>query len=186
MPKILIMRITKTKTAAVIIDYQERLLPHMRNHEDTLENVVKLIKGLKILNIPTILTQQYTRGLGETVAPIKELFDDFKFVEKTSFSCYDAPDFAIQLETLGKEFVIVAGIESHVCVLQTVLDLKENGHIPVVIEDCINSRKKNDKRIAMARFRQEGIIVASVESILFELTRTAKAEEFKAISNLVK
>lgn len=180
------MRITREKAAGLIIDVQERLLPHMRKNDVILENCQKLIKGLQILNIPTLVTQQYTRGLGDTVEPIKTLMDNFSFIEKTSFSCCDEPTFAREIEKTGKKYVLIAGIEAHVCVLQTVLDLKTAGYIPVVIENCISSRKKKDKKIALNRFMAEGVLVSTYESILFELTRTAKAEEFKAISNLIK
>jgi nicotinamidase-related amidase len=90
------------------------------------------------------------------------------------------------LKALGKKFIIITGIESHVCVLQTTLDLLEQGFVPVVVEDCVSSRRKNDKKHAIHRMRQEGAIISTYESVLFELLRYSGTEEFKAISKLVK
>lgn len=180
------MRIIKSDTAAVIVDMQEKLLPHMRKQPTVLENTVKLIEGLKLLNIPSLVTQQYTKGLGETVEHISDAFDTFEYNEKTSFSCCDEEEFSKQLKSKGKHFVIIAGIEAHVCVLQTVIDLMNSGYQPVVVENCTSSRFDEDKESALKRMRQMGAMVTTYESILFELTRNAKAPEFKAISKLVK
>lgn len=111
---------------------------------------------------------------------------DASYIEKIAFSCLGEPAFTKALEALGRKTVVLAGIEAHVCVLQTAVDLQQAGYTPVVIEDCTSSRRENDKRIAFERFRSEGILVSTCESVLFELTREAGTEIFKAISNLVK
>jgi nicotinamidase-related amidase len=103
-----------------------------------------------------------------------------------SFSCCDEPSFQEQLEQSGRKTIILAGIEAHICLLQTALDLKERGFRPVVVEDCVGSRNPENKRIAIQRMLQEGITVTSFESLLFELTRVAGSDAFKAISKLVK
>jgi nicotinamidase-related amidase len=180
------MRIVKEQTCGLIIDIQEKLYPHIRNFEVLSRNNITLIQGLKILNIPVLLTQQYTKGLGETIPGIRELINEINPVEKNSFSCCDEPSFMDALKRLGKRNVVIAGIEAHVCVLQTTLDLLKLDYIPVIIEDCISSRKKSDKKIALERMRQEGAIISTYESILFELTRFARTDEFKQISRLVK
>lgn len=180
------MRIIQNETVAVVIDIQERLLPHMYNNQIILQNTLKLIEGLQILNVPMIITQQYTRGLGNTVPPIAEKFSGFSYVEKISFSCYDEPSFRDQLSSSGKKTVILCGIESHVCVLQTCIDLIASGFFPVVVEDCVSSRKSEDKTISIQRMRQEGARITTLESLLFELTRAAGSEAFKNISKLVK
>ncbi len=180
------MRINRENTVGLVIDMQERLLPAMEEHETLLSNCQTLIKGLQELRVPLIATQQYTRGLGETVEPIRSLINDFKAIEKKDFSCCDESSFAEELERIGATNVVICGIESHVCVLQTAIDLKEAGLNPVVVMDCVSSRSYDNVDIAAERFRYEGIMMTSYESILFELTRTASAPEFKAISNLVK
>ena len=180
------MRILQNETMAVVIDIQEKLLPHIYDGEKILQNCLKLIEGLQILSVPVIITQQYTKGLGSTVTSIIQKFPEFSHIEKTSFSCYEEPAFSDQVLRLGRSSIILCGIEAHVCVLQTSLDLLKAGLIPVVVEDCVSSRKPNDKQIAIERMRQEGILITTMESILFELTRCAGTETFKGISGIVK
>ena len=107
-------------------------------------------------------------------------------MEKMAFSCCDDPLIQHSLKVLSKKFVVIAGIEAHVCVLQTVLDLLDQGFFPVVVTDCISSRKHGDKLFALKRMQQSGAILTTSESILFELTRYAGNEIFKSISKLVK
>ncbi|WP_129600532.1 hydrolase [Anaerophilus nitritogenes] len=180
------MRILKDNTIAVIIDMQERLLPHMENKNNLLQNFKTLIQGLHALNIPMIVSEQYPKGLGSTVEEISQILGDCTNIEKMSFSCFDEVKLQQQIDYMNKEWIIIAGIESHICVLQTVIDLIDNGYVPVVVEDCISSRKENDKKIAIERMRQMGAIITTTESILFELCRFATTDAFKVISKLVK
>ena len=180
------MRIQKEDAAGLIIDIQERLFPHMHEHEALAKNNGILVQGLKLLGLPVLVTQQYTRGLGPTIPGMKVLIEGFPGIEKTAFSCCDEPEFIKALAETSKKFILIAGIESHVCVLQTVIDLTERGYEPVVVEDCISSRKPNDKNASIRRMSREGAIITTYESILFELCRFSGTVEFKAISNLVK
>lgn len=180
------MRILKEEAAAVVVDIQERLLPHIHEGEIILRNCMKLIEGLKILSVPIIVTQQYTKGLGPTVKAIVQLFPEYRYIEKISFSCLDEPAFKEELSVLGKPDIILCGIESHVCVLQTCLDLLGAGMRPVIVEDCVSSRKPDDKHISIDRMRQEGARITTMESLLFELARVAGNETFRSISGIVK
>ncbi len=180
------MRILKEHTIGLIIDIQERLVPVMEDSEQMVENCVKLIQGMQILGLQLLVTQQYTKGLGETIDEIKSIIPGFQYIEKKDFSCYDEPAFAEKLDQSGTKNVIICGIESHVCVLQTAIDLKEAGYTPIVVMDCVSSRSFDNVDLAMERFRHEGIMMTSCESILFELTRGAGAPGFKEISKLVK
>ena len=180
------MRITKENTVGLIVDIQERLFPAMWEKETLLKNTLTLINGLKELKLPLQVTQQYSKGLGETLQEIKSVISDFSFIEKRDFSCCDETVFMENLKKTEAKNIIICGIESHVCVLQTAVDLKEAGFNPIVVVDCISSRSKESIEIAKERFRFEGILMTSCESILFELTRSSTAPEFKAISNLVK
>ena len=180
------MRILQNETAAVVIDIQERLLPHIYDGKKILENCSKLIEGLHILSVPVIVTQQYTKGLGPTEPSIVQKFPEFNYIEKTAFSCFDEPAFKEEISITGKQNIILCGIETHVCVLQTCLDLIDGGFRPVVVHDCVSSRKQEDKIVAIERMRQEGARINTMESILFELTRRAGTETFKSISRLVK
>ena len=112
--------------------------------------------------------------------------EKYQPIEKMSFSCCDNPEFMTALEATGRKNVIVIGIESHVCVLQTVIDLIERDYNPIVIEDCVSSRNLNDKIIAIERMSSEGAIISSCESILFELCRYSGTDEFKRMSKIVK
>jgi len=180
------MRIIKEETIAVIVDVQERLFPHIHNNEQLLKNVQILIEGLKILNVPIKVTEQYKKGLGNTVAEISTLLRECPHSEKIAFSCCDEPSFMSLINPSETKHIILAGIESHICVLQTAIDLLEQGYRPVVIEDCVASRNPENKRIAINRMLQLGITVTSYESVLFELCRFAGTDAFKAISKLVK
>lgn len=180
------MRINKEQTAGLIIDIQEKLTPHIYKHELISSNTTLLIRGLSVFDVPLILTQQYTRGLGETITSISEAIGNITPVEKISFSCCDEPVFMEKLGQLGRKNIIIAGIEAHVCILQTVLDLMDNAYLPVVVEDCISSRKKKDVKTAVERMRKEGAIISTYESILFELTRFAGNDVFKKISKIIK
>jgi nicotinamidase-related amidase len=180
------MRITRENCTGLIIDIQEKLYPVIAEKEKLLANCVKLTTGLQLLNVPLTVTQQYSKGLGETVGEISSLFQPFVFIEKNSFSCLDEPVYADFLANSGKTIVLICGIESHVCVLQTAIDLQDKGYRPVVISDCISSRQLEEKQVVLQRLALEGIRISTVESILFELTRFASASEFRSISKLVK
>lgn len=158
----------------------------MYESQQIIMNTGILLQGLQILEIPLIATQQYTKGLGSTVINLSQYLSGIPVIEKLSFSCCGEPDFMNELRSHRKKFVIITGIETHVCVLQTATDLIESGYKPVIIEDCVSSRKQGDKETALSRIRDEGAIISSCESILFELCQIAGTDKFKAISKLVK
>jgi hypothetical protein len=149
-------------------------------------NSMVLIEGLKALEVPLLVTEQYRKGLGMTTPEIKNLFSPFNAMEKVSFSCCDDQGFSRTLAGTDKKIVVICGIEAHVCVLQTAIDLLESNYVPVVVADCISSRKLHDKKTALGRMGQEGVIITSCESILFELCRLAGTDQFRALSKLVK
>jgi hypothetical protein len=180
------MRILRDRTAGLVIDIQEKLFPFISGNEALSLNAGILIRGLQVLRIPILVTEQYTRGLGPTIQPIQQFFNGEVPIEKLAFSCCDDTSFMDHLTALNKKFIVITGIESHVCVLQTTIDLLEKDFIPVVVEDCISSRRLNDKQMAVARMRRMGAVITTYESVLFELLRYSGTEEFKAISKLVK
>ena len=180
------MRILKEHSAGMIMDIQEKLFPHIHEHERLADKTEILIRGLKILDIPLMVTEQYTKGLGFTIPAIKACLGPERPYEKMSFSCCDDPEILLQVNNLDRKNMIIAGIEAHVCVLQTAVDLLENGFLPVVVEDCVSSRKPGDKAVAIERMRQEGAVITTCESVLFELARVSGNDPFRAISALVK
>ena len=181
------MRILAEDTMALIVDFQEKLVPVIDQNEELLHNTSILIKGLKALNIPMIITQQYTKGIGMTVPALANLFgESFCYEDKVTFSCAEDEETLAKIKALGKKNIIVCGIEAHICVLQTVIDLIALGYNVLLVEDCIGSRKESNRRIGIERATFEGAIPTSYESILFELTRVAKTDTFKEISKLIK
>ena len=179
------MRIEREKTAAVCIDYQEKILPAVFESEQLIENSTKLLNGLKTLEIPIYLTQQYTKGLGATVPEICRAAGTKDYLEKLSYSAYPTLREVLPFPE-EKPYVVVCGIESHVCVLQTALDLKANGYQPYLVADCVSSRKRGDYEMALERIRQEGGLLTTYEAILFELQKEAGNLTSRAIQKIVK
>ncbi len=180
------MRVLREDTSAILIDVQEKLMPHIFEKDQVTERIITLIKGLEVLKIPVFVSEQYRKGLGVTIASVKEALGDSETIEKLSFSCLDQVQFREKFSPAAKKNVIVAGVETHVCVLQTALDLLADGYTPVLVKDCVSSRKEMDKKTAIKRMQAEGAIITTCESILFELCRFADNDSFKAISKLVK
>lgn len=186
------MRIELENTVAVLIDVQERLFPHMHEKEALLSKTLTLLGGLSALQVPLIVTEQYPKGLGSTIPEIRQVLEGVESrigpepLVKSAFSCCDEPTFDEALGTTDRQTVLIAGIESHVCILQTILDLLEGGYEPVLVVDATSSRSAADKEIALRRIEREGGRLTTVESILFELTRDSRSPRFKEISRLVK
>ena len=181
------MRILSENTQAILVDVQEKLFHHIYDFQNLEINLNKLLQGLMNLDIPFIVSEQYTKGLGHTILSLRETIDSlYQPLEKIEFSCADNPNMMSKINDMGRKNVLLFGIESHVCILQTAVDLKEKGYNPIVIEDCVSSRNINDKKIAMERLKSEGIVLTTMESILFELCRISGNSRFKTISKIVK
>lgn len=173
----------------LIIDIQERLASAMP--ADVLENVIKnnnvLLTAANKLNIPVIHSEQYPKGLSSTVAAIAEHFPETSHaITKTSFSCSDAEGFNELIAKQKRQQIIITGMESHICVLQSAIQLQHHGYAVYVVEDAICTRKKSNHKNAIERLRQAGIIISNVESVLFEWLRDAAHPEFKTLSKLIK
>ena len=180
------MKCLAEDTAVIAVDFQERMMPVIEDGETVAHNAEILLKGLGALGIPVIITQQYTKGLGGTIASIADAAGTGTWFEKMTFSCCDDMEIFKKLKMLGRKNIIVCGVESHICVLQTCIDLKSSGYQPYLVEDCIGSRKSNDKKNAVIRAVQEGVYITTYEAVLFELARRCKTDTFKIISNLIK
>ena len=181
------LKIDKRDAILVAIDFQERIMPAMKNNKELEEKMVKLTTGCMELGIPSVITQQYTKGLGMTIPSLQEAFGDtFRPIEKTSFSAMGEETFVNALSVSGKRTVILTGIEAHVCVQQTALDLIEAGYDVFLVVDAIASRDNNDKKYAQRRISEAGAVCTTYESVLFELVGGAREEGFKQISAIVK
>ena len=181
-------RIARENTQAMIIDVQERLTPYIYDHENIVKKTVTIIKGLQALGIPIMLNEQYKKGLGDSLPELREVLegDNAKSFEKVTFSACDNNNTWHHLAQQNRSTVLLIGVEAHVCVLQTALDLLDNGMQPVIIGDAVGSRFPYDKKQAIRRIRRAGGVISTVESILFELCRSSQDPAFKTISNLIK
>ena len=176
----------RDSTALLLIDIQEKILDVMLNKENLIENCIKLIKGFKVLNLPVFFTEQYPKGLGPTTHFLQKELEGLNPIQKTSFSCIGAGNLFQRLKDNNIKQVVIAGIESHVCVQQTVLDLLANNFQVDVCADAVSSRKETDLNIALERMRNNNVEITSVESVLFELLQESRTEEFKKISAIIK
>jgi isochorismate hydrolase len=174
------------QTALLIIDIQERILPVINNNQLVVENTIKLIKGFKILGLPIYFTEQYPKGLGPTTRVIVDELGDLKPFDKMSFSCSGAGELFDEFKKKNLSQIVVCGIEAHVCVQQTVLDLVENNIQVNVAADAVSSRKEIDYRTALERMRQHGTEITTTESILFELLNVCGTPQFKEVSKILK
>jgi nicotinamidase-related amidase len=180
------MRINRENTIGLVVDMQEKILPIIDRKEEVIRNSLNLIKGLNILQIPIIVTQQNSKSLGPTMPEINSAIGNSTYIDKMTFSCYREPAFVKVLNPIGKKNVIIMGVEAHVCILQTVLDLLYNNYNPVVVEDCIGSSRENDKRVSLWRMRDIGVVITTYESILLELCRESGTDEFRALLKIFK
>ena len=181
-----IKRIDREDALLVLIDFQERLLPAMANSTELEDTVCRMAKGAKTLGLPILVTQQYTRGLGNTVNSLSQILEKFSYVEKSTFSAFKTEEFKNAVEGSGKRTIILTGIETHICVEQTALDLLEAGYNVVLLADCVESRNHRNTKISVNRMRDAGAVISNYESVLYEMLTTSKAAEFKDISNIVK
>jgi hypothetical protein len=150
-------------------------------------NAGLMISSCNSLKVPVLVTEQYSKGLGPTVERLKtSLKDDYRPMDKMTFSCYRDPGFQSSFSKLGKKYIIVAGIESHVCVLQSVLDLIANGYYVHVLSDAVCSRYKSDWKHALRYMNEAGAVITTTEIAVFQLLQRAGIPEFKAISALFK
>lgn len=173
-------------TLVVVIDCQDKLLSAIYEKEKLVCNSVKLLEGLRILNIPIIVTQQYTKGLGMTVKEIQNVIENKEYIDKITFDCCGNSEFVELLEKYNKQNIIICGIEAHICVRQTALSLLKCNKKVHLIEDCISSRRENDKRIALYQLSLDKAILTTYEAVLFELLGKANGDKFKQISKLIK
>ncbi len=156
----------------------------MDDAERLLDRSKFLLSGLNVYNIPIVVTRQYPKGLGDTVEEIREVTPNATVFDKTTFSCLDTNEIRDYFVKDDRPNVLLAGIESHICVLQTALDLLALGKKVYRGRDCLSSRNPVDGKIARKRMIQAGVIPTTSESALFELTGKAGSAEFKAISKL--
>jgi nicotinamidase-related amidase len=171
----------------LIIDVQERLWPFISNADQVRDRCQVMMKGAEALEVPVLISEQYPKGLGPTLPAIRDCQPlEAPVFEKTAFGCLGDDPLAEYLESAGRRQLVVCGIETHVCVLQTVLEAVARGYRCAVVADAVGSREAGNRQLALDRMRQEGASIVSSEIILFEWMKNAKHPAFKTISALVK
>ena len=174
------------KAVLLVIDVQGKLADLMHGKDDLIRHIAGLIRVADILNMPILFTEQAPLKIGTTIPAIAGSFNGRKPIAKNSFSCCGEKEFMRQLKALYRKQVIVAGIEAHVCISQTVCDLLDQHYEVQVVSDAVSSRAEADKKCALKRMRAWGADVTSTEAVACELLRTSQHEKFKEIINLIK
>ncbi len=177
----------------LLVDLQTKLFNAMPDKEALTKNLITLTKGAALLNIPILVTEQYPTGLGSTIPELAEVIKahplqngQVNAIDKLSFSCWGEQRFRLALDNAGKKQILLAGIEAHVCVYQTAIDLLGAGYRVQVVADAVSSRSARNRDIGLQKMHDAGAPTTSIEMALFELLKTAQSPVFKEISKLVK
>src|SRR5262245_12841466 len=183
------MSLACERTALVVCDVQERLFPAMDSdhREEVMRNIKVLTTSARRLRVPIIVTEQYPKGLGHTLQEVLDtLGPDAERLPKVTFSCCGSEEFRTRLDTTGARHIVMTGIEAHICVLTTTLDLTALGHTVQVAADAVTSRTQANWRLAMDQLRQAGAVVTATESILFQLLGQADTDDFRELARLIR
>jgi isochorismate hydrolase len=178
-------RLTPQNAALIVIDVQEKLINAMPRRAQMLAAIQKLIDAARVLNLPTLVTAQYIKGLGPVCAEITKATPGIIPLEKMTFSCCGSEEFLRTVKDLRRQRIILCGIEAHVCVQQTAIDLMKD-HFVCIAADAIGSRHETDYTVAIERMRDCGVVITTVESAIFEILRESGTEQFKQILPLLK
>jgi nicotinamidase-related amidase len=183
------MVLVRERTALVVIDVQERLFPAMDSdhREEVMRNIKVLAAAARRLQLPTVVTEQYPKGLGHTLQELREALPaGVEPLEKVAFSCWGVESVRARLTATGARQLLLGGIEAHVCVLMSALDLLAEGYGVHVVADAVTSRTQANWRLAMAQLRQAGAVVTTTETVLFQLLRQADTDDFRELARLIR
>lgn len=186
MPGTRIDRLDREHVQLVVVDMQERLIPHIHEHADVLAHAERMIRAAAVLDIPITVSEQYPRGLGPTAPAIRAAAGSAPLLAKTTFSLCGDEACRSRITAVLRPQVLLVGIETHVCVQQTALDLLEMQMRPFVLVDAVGSRRPLDAQVAIERMRGAGVVVTTVEAAIFQLVRESGTELFKRILPLVR
>lgn len=176
------MLLNRESSGFLLVDVQEKLTPHVLDADALVLRCNWLLRLSKELQVPMVISEQYSRGLGRTVASLQHMTAEQDCIDKVHFSCYAEPAFVTYWQGLNRKQVVIAGIETHVCVLQTALMMCEAGFEVFVIVDAVSSRNALDHRYGLKRMKQAGVQLVTSEMVFFEWVGRAGTPEFKALS----
>jgi len=178
--------ITPEETLLLVVDVQGRLAPSVHDSEAVVGAVGRMVRAASILEVPVLLTEQYPRGLGRTLDSVMELLPGAEPVEKLSFSCCGNESFMERLRAFGRNEILLAGMETHVCVYQTAVELLDFGYNVHLLTDAVSSRSEENRSLGIRCIEKSGAALSSTEMAMFELLREAGTDRFKAVSAIVK
>ncbi|MDC3091802.1 hydrolase [Rickettsiales bacterium] len=170
----------------LVVDVQEKLIEKIHKKDNLISNIRKVLDVFNALSLPIIITEQYPKGLGRTTELITKNQYSYKIIDKTTFSCLADNEFRRLLNTYKKNQIVICGIETHICVLQTAFDLKKNKNQVFILADSVSSRNKESHELALRRFNLNAISVLNTEMLIFELLRDSKHSNFRELSSLIK
>jgi nicotinamidase-related amidase len=176
------------RCALVVVDIQEKLLPPIFQKEQLVRNAKQLIRAAEVLKIPALITTQYSRGLGKTVEEIASLLPDANAIDKDKFSCFGSDMFCAALKRVpgNRNTLLLCGMESHICVMQTALAALREGYIVHVASDAVGSRTEWNWKIGLERMRAAGAVISSTEMMIYELMRSSASPAFKEMLPFLK
>ena len=185
------MLLRPKESCLLVVDVQERLLPAMSSPDSVVESISLLLKAATLLGVPVLASEQYPKGLGPTVLALRELLDPQPAIEKIEFSCAANAALRDRVGGLGRKQLVICGIEAHVCVLQTAIGFRANGHLATdsqvfVVADAVDSRDPANRTLALQRMQQDGVQVVATEMVVFEWLGQAGTPKFKDLSSLLK
>lgn len=180
------MLLAAHSSALLVVDLQGRLVPALEEPDRLIERCRLVLHAARRLQVPVLATEQYPKGLGPTVAPVAELIRPEEVVGKIAFSALREALPAERIGMLGRETLVVAGAEAHVCVLQTVLDLLARGRKVAVVADAVGSRRALDKQTGLVRMRRAGAQIVTADMVVFEWLERAGTDDFKALAPLLR
>lgn len=178
--------LTRDGSVLLIVDVQEKLASKMEERDRITDNIKKLIFSFSTLNLPVIITEQYPNGLGRLIPPLRESMVKYCPIEKITFSCFGEDLFVSELKRLKAKNLVITGMETHICILQTALDALQQGYKVHLPEDAVCSQRKSDWQVGIEKMQRAGVIITSTETLIFELLERADTPEFKAISKIIK
>lgn len=176
------MLINREDSLLLVVDIQDKLVPAVIEPEALVQGTAQLLEIAELLKISYLISEQYPQGLGRTVAPLMAIANDHCYIDKLHFSCASDPACLEQIRLRQRNQIIICGMEAHVCVLQTAIELKKQGFDIFVVTDLISSRSDNDKAAALRRFEQHQIQLVTKEMVIFEWLEKSGSDEFRTIS----
>ena len=176
----------KENAVLLLVDIQERLAAVMKQKDQVVKNNLHLIELAKMIDVPVVVTEQYPKGLGKTVPELQTALPYYRPVEKMTFDCCGQPTFLAELKDHNRNTVILTGMETHICVLQTCIGLLRGGMNVHIVQDAVCSRTKGNWKSGIEFMREAGAVITCTETVLFQLLKVAGTEEFKKISQRIK